>query len=160
MSFLVGFLQPHDPPYWTRSVHSEVLAGIDNQACKEVLACSDLGSPEDVSIEDLREVMYAQIALGGGGLSGVDHLGEAESLVLADRHNCGVVTDDNAAHFMIESRLGPERVHDTVDVLRWCVKNAQINAWEAKAAVDAIRNNGRHIRRIHPNTVTADYFEG
>lgn len=159
LSLLVGFLRSTEPPYWTSAVHSEVLAGFDNEACQEVLGCADLGSPMNVAPEDLRDVLYAQVALGGGGPSAVEHLGEAECLVLADRRNCGVVTDDNAAHFMIERQLGPERVHDTVDVLRWCVRHHLIDAWEAKVAADAIRNNGRHLRRVHPSTVTAEYFE-
>lgn len=100
-----------------------------------------------------------QIALGGGGDSGLDHLGEAECIVLADLEHCGVITDDNAAYDLVERRLGPERVHDSIDVLRASVRAGRIDASEARLLADAIRNTGRHLRRIHPMTLLSDYFE-
>jgi len=102
--------------------------------------------------------MRVQIRLGGGGSLGEDHLGEAESLVLADELGRGVITDDNSAYDFIAKRLGSARVKDTVDVLRALVASGEIDAAEAKQIADAIRNNGRHLRRVHPSTLMEDYF--
>lgn len=160
LSTLLDFLCTFDPPYWTRAVHSEVLAGFEsNEGCADILASSALAGPVDISPEHMLDVFQMQIALGGGGDSGLEHLGEAECIVLADLEHCGVVTDDNAAYDLIEKRLGSERAHDTVDVLRACVRAGRIEASEAKLLADSIRNTGRHLRRSHPMTLLSDYFE-
>jgi hypothetical protein len=157
LSVLCEFLRTGNPPYWTKAVQSEVLAGMStSQACREVLSCPDLGSPHEVTM--LKKVFRAQIELGGGGDSGDEHLGEAECIVMAEHFNCGVITDDNAAYDLAEKRLGYARVHDTVDVLRALVRSGSLRPSEAKMHADAIVNNGRHLRRIHPRTVFDDYF--
>lgn len=159
LSVLIDFLTTFDPPYWTRAVHSEVLAGFEgNPGCSDILASSALAGPVDISPEHIVDVFRMQIALGGGGVSGLDHLGEAECIVLADLAHCGVITDDNAAYDLVERRLGPERVHDTIDVLRASVRAGRIDASEAKQLADGIRNVGRHLRRVHPMTLLSDYF--
>ncbi|MFC9687261.1 hypothetical protein ACFTSF_01875 [Kribbella sp. NPDC056951] len=160
LSVLVNYLITFDPPYWTRAVHSEVLAGYEsNEACRDILASSTLASPADIPPEHLVAVFQTQIALGGGGVSGLDHLGEAECIVLADVEHCGVITDDNAAYDLVSRRLGPERAQDTIDVLRASVRAGRIDASEAKQVADGIRNTGRHLRRIHPMTLLSSYFE-
>ena len=159
MSLMLAFLRVFEAPHWTHAVRSEILAGIDHEACAAVLSCAELGPPLEVPSHDLGEVMRLQVSLGGGGASGTDHLGEAETLVMADRRHCGVITDDNSAHAMFERRLGPERVHDSVDVLRWCVAAGLLTPGEAKAEADAIRNVGRHLRRVHPSTFRNSDFE-
>jgi hypothetical protein len=159
LSFLCEFLTAGDPPYWTTAVRDEVLAGMaTSEACREVLACADLGSPHVVPAALLSAVFRTQIALGGGGASGDEHLGEAECIVMAEHFQCGVITDDNAAYDLAEKRLGSARAHDTVDVLRSLVRSGSITPGEAKMHADAIVNNGRHLRRIHPRTVFDDYF--
>lgn len=159
LSVLLDFLCNFDPPYWTRAVHSEVLAGLaTNEGCGDILSSRTLGRPVDVSPEHLHDVFRMQIALGGGGGSGLEHLGEAESIVLADLEHCGVITDDNAAYDLVERRLGPQRVCDTIDVLRAPVRAGRIDAADAKLLAEAIRNLGRHLRRIHPTTLLSDYF--
>lgn len=160
LSVLLDFLTAFEPPYWTRAVHSEILAGFQrNASCAEILASPALGAPADVLPEHLTSVFQTQVALGGGGDSGIDHLGESECLVLADLEHCGVITDDNSAYDLITKRLGPERVHDTVEVLRACVRAGRIDAFEAKQIADDIRNIGRHLRRVHPMTLLGDYFD-
>lgn len=160
LSLLIQFLTSFAPPYWTRAVHNEVLAGFErNEACSEILASSALASPVDIAPEHMGDVFQTQIALGGGGDSGLDHLGEAECIVLADLEHCGVITDDNAAYDLVERRFGPQRIHDTIDVLRDLVRAGRIDPSEAKLLADSIRNTGRHLRRTHPMTLLAEYFE-
>jgi len=102
--------------------------------------------------------MRVQIELDGGGDAGEDHLGEAENIVLAEELSGGVIIDDNSAYDLINKRLGSARVHDTIHVLRALVHAGVNDASEAKRLVDAIRNNGRHLWRVHPRTITEDYF--
>ena len=160
LSHLCLFLQGSDEPYWTEGVRGEVLAGYDaSEACREVLNCRELGSPAVIPDELAPKVVRAQIRLGGGGVVGEDHLGEAESFVLADTLGSGVITDDNSAFDFVEKRLGSARAHDTVEVLRALVRAGAIDTGEAKLVADAIRNNDRHLRRNHPPTLTVDYFK-
>ncbi|PZS16023.1 MAG: hypothetical protein DLM57_11520 [Pseudonocardiales bacterium] len=160
LSILCLFLAEGSPPYWTSAVHSEVLAGMNSsEACRDVLACPDLGRPHEVPMTMLKAVFRTQIALGGGGDTGDEHLGEAESIVMAEHFHCGVITDDNAAYDLAEKRLGSARVYDTVDVLTTLVRSGSLPAAEAKMHADAIVNNGRHLRRVHPRTIFEDYFE-
>ncbi|TCC20726.1 hypothetical protein [Kribbella speibonae] len=160
LSVLTDFMTSFDPPYWTRAVHSEVLAGYEsNESCRDILASSALASPADIPPEHLVDVFQTQIALGGGGVSGLEHLGEAECIVLADVEHCGVITDDNDAYDLISRRLGPERAQDTIDVLRASVRAGRIDASEAKQIADGIRNAGRHLRRVHRMTLLSNYFE-
>lgn len=77
---------------------------------------------------------------------------------MAEEFHCGVITDDNSAYDLAAKRLGPARVHDTVDVLRALVRSGSLQPAEAKMHADAIVNNGRHLRRAHPRTVLDDYF--
>jgi len=159
LSHLCEFLTAGSPPYWTVAVRDEVLAGMNtSEACREVLACADLGSPQVVPATLLSAVFRTQVALGGGGASGDEHLGEAECIVMAEHFQCGVITDDNAAYDLAEKRLGSARVHDTVEVLRALVRSRSLLSSEAKMHADAIVNNGRHLRRTHPSTIFESYF--
>jgi hypothetical protein len=158
LSVLCQFLQPSDGPRWTDQVWSEILASYHrSEACRNVLACRDLGQPAAVA-DLLVQVMRIQVELGGGGISGVDHLGEAECIAVAEQLGGGVVTDDNSAYDLIDKRLGSARVRDTIDVLRDLVRTGELDASDAKLLADAIRNNGRHLRRVHPITLTSSYF--
>ncbi|WP_146220994.1 hypothetical protein [Mycolicibacterium moriokaense] len=140
-------------------MRSEVLAGMHaSEACREVLACASLDSPYVVPGALLTAVFRTQVALGGGGASGGEHLGEAECIVMAEQFQCGVITDDGAAYDLVEKRLGSARVHDTVDVLRALVRSRSLLPSDAKMYADAIVNNGRHLRRTHPRTVDVSYF--
>lgn len=160
LDVLTDYLTTFDAPYWPEAVRSEILAGFgQHEGCAVILGSSTLGQPAEISPDDLSEVFRIQIALGGGGDSGVEHLGESECIVLADREHCGVITDDNAAYDLVARRLGPERARDTVDVLRASVLAGRITASEARLLADAIRNLDRHLRRVHPKTLPSDYFD-
>lgn len=86
------------------------------------------------------------------------HLGEAESICIADYFNGTVITDDGDAFLYAERNLGSNRVLDTVDLLREAVAAEELNPYEAKQIADGIRNSGRYLRPGHPPTLTAEYF--
>src|ERR1700691_4696822 len=85
-------------PYWTDAVRSEILAGIGQPDCDNVLAASFLGTPHQILTTDLAEVMRIRIALSDGKSHTTEHLGEAESIFLADKLNGSFITDDYAAY--------------------------------------------------------------
>jgi hypothetical protein len=47
---------------------------------------------------------------------------------------------------------------DTVDLLLEAVMYGDLDAGGALNLVNAIRNSGRSIRRVHPGTLLRDYF--
>lgn len=127
--------------------------------CDVVLSAAFLGLPHEIPLAALPEIYRIQVALSSGRRpAGAQHLGEAEGIYLADKLNGEFVTDDNAAYDLAVKRLGPARVLDTVDLLRECVKHREMTASEAQHVADAIRNSGRSLRRVHPFTLTAEYF--
>jgi hypothetical protein len=147
------------PPYWTDAVRSEILAGIGQLDCNNVLAASFLGVPYQIQTADLAEVMRIRIALSDGTSRPTEHLGEAESIFLADKLNGTFITDDHAAYDLARRRLGDRRALDTVDLLRETVATGYFTASEAQQVANAIRNSGRKLRRGHPPTFTPGYFE-
>lgn len=161
MGVLKHVLSTCPAPYWTDTVRSEILAGIGQPDCNNVLSASFLGTPHQILVADMAEVMRIQIVLseGKGRRRPAEHLGEAEGIFLADKLNGSFVTDDFAAYELASRRLGDCRVLDTVDLLRETVVTGYFTASEAQQVADAIRNNGRQLRRGHPLTFTAKYFE-
>jgi hypothetical protein len=159
LTVLEHVLSPYPLPYWTQTVWSEILAGVGRPECDNVLAVLFLGTPYQIATSDLPEVMRIRIALSDGKSHPTEHLGEAESIFLADRFNGAFITDDNAAHDFAGRRLGHCRVLDTVDLLRETVATGYFKPSEAQQVADAIRNSGRKLRRRHPSTFTPDYFE-
>jgi predicted nucleic acid-binding protein len=159
MGALKHVLSTCPPPYWTDTVRSEILAGIGQPDCDNVLSASFLGTPHQLQITDMAEVMRIRIALSDGKSHAAEHLGEAESIFLADKLNGSFITDDYTAYELASRRLGDCRVLDTVDLLRETVVTGYFTASEAQQVADAIRNNGRWLRRGHPSTFTVKYFE-
>ncbi len=156
---LKDILSAYPSPYWSDAVRSEILAGIGQQDCDNVLAASFLGVPHQIQTADLAEVMRIRIALSDGNSRATEHLGEAESIFLADKLNGTFVTDDHAAYDLASRRLGHCRALDTVDLLRETVITGYFTSSEAQQVADAIRNSGRRLRRGHPPTFTPKYFE-
>ncbi len=103
--------------------------------------------------------MRIRIALSDGKSRSTEHLGEAESIFLADKLNGAFITDDHAAYDLARRRLGDRRVLDTVDLLRETVVTGYFTPSEAQQVANAIRNSGRKLRRGHPPTFTPGYFE-
>lgn len=102
--------------------------------------------------------MLIQIGLNDGRRPPVAHAGEAEGIYFAEKLGGRFVTDDNGAYDFARRRLGPGRVFDTVDVLREAVTNGDMDSGEALNLVNAIRNSGRSIRRVHPGILLRGYF--
>lgn len=149
--------RPH--PRWTFAVREEIWAGMGRHDCDVVLSSAFLGPPHQVPMAEFVEVYRLQVALSSGRQpAGAQHLGEAEGIYAADKLNGEFITDDNAAYDLAVKRLGPARVLDTVDLLRECVRHGEMTASETQHVADAIRNSGRSLRRVHPLTLTADYF--
>jgi hypothetical protein len=159
LTLLKHMLSPYPPPYWTETVRSEILAGIGQADCDNVLAASFLGVPRQICTGELAEVIKIQVALSSGKSRGSENLGEAESIFLADKLNGAFITDDHAAYTFAGRRLGHCRVLDTVDLLRETVATGYFTPSEAQQVADAIRNSGRSLRRGHPQTFTSKYFE-
>jgi len=131
LGLLEGLLATCERPCWTDAVWSEILAGISEPECRNVLEASFLGTPAVVAAEGLAEVFRIRAALDDGKQSATAHLGEAESIFLADKLNGVFVTDDFVAHGYAQRRLGNSRVQDTVDLLREAVVSAYITVGEA-----------------------------
>src|SRR6266498_582234 len=159
LAVLKDILSAYPSPYWSDAVRSEILAGIGQPDCNNVLAASFLGVPHQIPTADLAEVMRIRISLSDGKSHFTEHLGEAESIFLADKLNGAFITDDYAAYDLARRRLGDRRVFDTVDLLRETVMTGYFTPSEAQQVADAMRNSGRKLRRGHPPTFTPDYFE-
>jgi len=159
LAALEHVISAYPPPYWADAVRSEILAGIGRPDCDNVLAASFLGMPHQIQTTELAEVMRIRIVLSDRNSSSTEHLGEAESIFLADKFNGSFITDDYAAYELARRRLGHCRVLDTVDLLRETVVAGYFKSSEAQQVADAIRNSGRSLRRGHPSTFTPEYFE-
>lgn len=159
LSVLEQVLSPFSSPCWTESVRSEILAGFGNPDCNNVLRASFLGDPIQIPLQNMATVLKLQIQLGGGTHQPTAHLGEAESIFIAEQSNGAFITDDFAAYNFAQKRMGDNRVFDTVDLLREAVVSTFLSPSEAQQIADGIRNSGRHLRRGHPKTFTSSYFE-
>jgi hypothetical protein len=147
-----------DPPHWTQAVYDEISDAVNSPGCREILAAGWLSSPLAPQSEDQRKILLIQIGLNDGRRPPVEHAGEAEGIYFAEKLGGRFVTDDNGAYDFASRRLGPGRVFDTVDLLREAVTNGDMNSGEALNLVNAIRNNARSIRRVHPGTLLHGYF--
>jgi hypothetical protein len=163
MSLLGARLAGFPEPRWTEVVRSEVLAGLGRPECDAVLAATFLGQPfAAVTPSQQASVFRLRIAIRGASDADDDDpdrdLGEAESIYAAEMFNGVFITDDSSAYDFARQRFGPNRVMDTVDLLREAVGCGEMPPSEAQHVADAIRNSGRHLRWVHPPTFTAEYF--
>jgi len=150
-----------DPPHWTQAVADEIRKGaqLGQPGCRAILAASWLSAPvAPENDEDLRAIVRLQIGLNDGRRPPTAHAGEAEGIYFATKLEGCFVTDDNGAHDFALNRLGPGRVHDTVDLLREAVAYGDLDDGEALNIVNMIRNSGRSIRRVHPSSLLRSYF--
>lgn len=158
MDIIATRLEGYPLPHWTHAVQDELLREIADYGCGTVLASGVLGNPYQVPDSAQLELIRTQIALGGTAGS-LEQLGEAETFLAADRLNGTLITDDFDAFDFAEKNLGPNRVLDTVDLLREAVLAGELEPSEAQQVADAIRNSGRYLRAGHPPTLTAEYFD-
>jgi hypothetical protein len=149
-----------DPPHWTQAVFDEIreAAQLGQPGCRAVLKASWLLTPIAPEYGDLKEIVRLQIGLNDGRRPPTGHAGEAEGIYFAAKLGGRFVTDDNGAYDFAVHRLGSGRVQDTVDLLREAVTYGDLDAGGALDIVNAVRDSGRSIRRVHPNKLWRDYF--
>lgn len=151
---------PLPGPRWAEAVCDEVLHAVSlgNAECSVVASQAWLGSPAVPSASYAYDIYRIQIALNGGLRPPIGHAGEAQSIFFATRLGGRFATDDNAAYAFTERRLGVGRAIDTIAILKIGVREGVITASDAASAVVTLRNAGRDVRRVHPQTITDAYF--
>lgn len=149
-----------DPPHWTQAVADEIweAAHLGQPGCRDILAANWLSDPIAPGQDELKAIVMFQIRLNEGRRPPTAHAGEAEGIYFAQKLDGRFVTDDNGAYDFALNRLGKGSVYDTVDLLREAVSYGDISSGEALNIVNLIRNSGRSIRRVHPNTLLRGYF--
>ncbi len=139
------------PPCWCAAVKSEIERG-PRQQSQDLLDCDWLAATAEP--DDLVEVIRLRAALAKPGDKATAHLGEAESIAIAAKRNIVFVTDDFAAYDFATRKMKPEHVWDSVRVLQEAVTLGALTADEAVETVQSIRDNGRYLRRTHPDPFT------
>ena len=127
----------------------------------QILGESWLGDPPALTPAERRLVTKLRISLSDGRRPPQGHRGEAESMVLAEKHGGTLATDDNAAYQFATRRptLGPDRVIDTVDILRSAVEQDIITTQDAVDIADDIEAADRWLRPVHGGRIRTEYFE-
>src|SRR3712207_5672481 len=105
MDVLGARLSGYPLPRWTQAVQEEIFQHLDEDDCSAVLAAPFMGNPRDIPGDELAEVFRIQRALSTGDESPTAHLGEAESIWIADRLNGTFITDDSEAFEFAEKRF-------------------------------------------------------
>ena len=159
----------HRPePRWTRTVQKEIKSAANQgvQHCAAILQETWLGQPAIPTKAETRVIfrLRSSIGLQSGLMESKDppyaHLGEAQSIFFAEKHQGQFATDDNAAYEFALQRplLGTENVIDSIDILREAVAMSKTTDVEADQIANDIEATGRHLRRIHPRQRGPDYF--
>ena len=154
----------HRPePLWTEGIRSELMsAALAAEAhCSDVLSGTWLGCPAvPAGAAELAEIYRLQVGLNTGRRPPRSHLGETEGIYFAEKHEGDFVTDDNGAYDFACRRpsLGPQRVFDSIDVLRSAVSVGEITAEDAAAIADDVEAAGRSFRPEHRHSRGPDYF--
>lgn len=125
LAMLEKLCSPYAPPYWTEAVHAELISrqirfeGLERKKCRYILSQTWLGAPIDPPIDHQTQIFAMRTALSSG-IDGhpLEHLGEAQTIWVAEHHGGIVGTDDGPAFAYAAYRLGPDRVLDTVGLLR------------------------------------------
>lgn len=155
-----------DEPRWTAAVKNEITASASfgNAECHSLLETSWLGEAVAPSSGDLKAITHLKIALGNAGYEEEDkaveskNTGEAESIQIAHRLGYCFTTDDNEAYRVARGRLGPDRVFDTVHLLRLAVANGDLRIPDAIEVANRIRTADRFLRREYERLLTPDDF--
>ena len=129
--------------------------------CTQILGESWLGEPPALTLAERKLVTNLRISLSDGQRPPQGHHGEAQSIVLAEKHEGRLATDDNAAYQFATRRpsLGPMRVIDTVEILRAAVAQDIITAQDAVGIADDIAAADRWLRPVHDGKISTAYFE-
>lgn len=155
-------------PRWTRTVQEEIKSAANQQVqhCISILQETWLGEPATPTRAENRAIIRLQssIRLQSGLTESEDpphaHLGEAQSIFFAEKHQGQFATDDNAAYEFAIQRplLGAENVIDSIDILREAVAMSKTTDVEADQIANDIEATGRHLRRVHPRQRGPYYF--
>ena len=155
----------HRPePRWTTSVQKEIATAANKGVhhCIMILQEPWLRRPVSPARADTREIISLQstLMLPEDHPYPHAHLGEAQSIYFAEKHQGQFATDDNAAYELarLRLRLGIENVVDSVDILREVVALNKITAQEADQVANDIEAAGRHLRRVHRRARGPNYF--
>jgi hypothetical protein len=154
------------PPYWAEAVQAELMSGqarfvgLERKKCRYILAQTWLGYPIEPPMDEQLQIFNIRTALSSGtGEHPLEHLGEAQTIWVAERHGGLIATDDGPAFAYAAQRLGQDQVVDTVDLLRIGVSQALIRADQAADTVVRMRSAGRVLRSVHPDPLKATHFE-
>lgn len=151
-------------PRWTTSVRKEIVTAANKgiHHCIMILQETWLGRPVNPTRAETKEIVSLQsmLMLPEDHPYPHAHLGEAQSIYFAEKHQGQFATDDNAAFELarLRSLLGIENVIDSVDILREAVSLSKITAQEADQIANNMEVAGRHLRRIHRRARGPDYF--
>ena len=155
----------HRPePRWTTRVRKEIVTAADQgvRHCITILQETWLGRPINPTRTETREIisMQSMLMLPEDHPYPHAHLGEAQSIYFAAKHQGQFATDDNAAYEFARRPflLGTENVIDSIDILREVVALGKITAQEADLIANDIEAAGRHLRRMHRRERGPDYF--
>jgi predicted nucleic acid-binding protein len=134
---------------WTTVVYSEILSGVSEEPrLGSALVADWLNEPEPIyeveRVEDLRLRL-------GGHPQNQRHLGEATSIVLAQRLDAGILVDDRDAKRLAEA--SGLRTGTTVSVLHAAVEVGHMDAEQASATLfNLIDRYGRRLPRLSPES--------
>ena len=150
-------------PRWTEGVRNELMSAATRGEphCSDVLSETWLGNPAiPTGPAELSAIIRLQVGLDEGRRPPRGHRGEAECIFFAEKHNGEFVTDDNAAYDFARRRptLGPQRVLDSIDVLRSAVTSGKITGEDAAEIADDVENAGRSFRPEHRGPRNLGYF--
>lgn len=147
-------------PRWSEEVFNEIRRASFNGAaeCSPILAATWLGSPVIPNPAELRAIYHIQVELDFGRQPPLAHAGEAQSIYFAQKYGGVFATDDNTAYDFAERRFGYARVVDTVQILREAVVAGHLSRRGAAEFIKTLRADDRHIRRVHPDPMSASDF--
>lgn len=93
------------------------------------------------ALETLSELETFGRLLGDGRLD----TGEASCIAAAETLGCSVAIDERAGTELARSRLGPDRVYDTLQLVSQMVDASMLTVAEAEALVHSMRAKGRRV---------------
>jgi hypothetical protein len=153
-------------PHWVEEVHAEVsrIAATHPRPprahCRYILAQKWLGDPHEAAAEDLHEIFSIRTALSLGlGGHPSEHLGEAQTIYLAEQLGTMFATDDGPAYDYAAQRLGPANVVDSIELLRVAVSSRIVAADHAAELAAQIQAAGRFFRKMHRTPLAAGDFQ-
>ena len=158
----------YSAPHWVEAVRAEVerlsiqREGPERTQCRYILSRrhgSWLGDPIEPGLGEQVDIFAVRTALASGaGGHPLEHLGEAQTIWVAEQLHATFATDDASAFAYASRRLGPTRVVDTVDLLKRGVAARSLTPDDACEVARIMRSAGRRFRRVHPTPLMPAHF--